>query len=153
MEDFNQHYEHFSDENQKFAIAFLDIDHFKKINDTYGHDGGDEVLKAFANQLVLMTRSKDFVIRYGGEEFLILIYNISFEEALKKLEDVRKSVEEMSIDLNGKIVHISVSIGVHIGNYNEKIHDVISKADEAVYEAKNTGRNKICLSSSRSIKK
>jgi diguanylate cyclase (GGDEF)-like protein len=144
LEDFNHHHEYFNDENQKFAVAFIDIDHFKKINDTYGHDVGDEILKTFANQLLASTRSTDIVIRYGGEEFLVLTYNINLEKAINKFEEIRKSIENTKIEYNGGSLHITVSIGVHTGNYEDNIKDVISQADQAVYKAKNTGRNKTC---------
>ena len=144
LEEFNKHHEYFNDENQKFAVAFLDIDHFKYINDTYGHDTGDEVLKLFAHRLLAITRPEDIVIRYGGEEFLVLVYNLTLDEAMKKFEDVRKNIESTIIEFNNASLNITISTGVSIGTYEDNISDVISKADKAVYEAKNTGRNKVC---------
>jgi c-di-GMP phosphodiesterase len=86
LQEYHQHHEHFHDENQHFIVGFLDIDHFKSVNDTYGHEFGDVVLSFFAKKLLKYTRSEDIVVRYGGEEFLIILYNISYEEATNKLE-------------------------------------------------------------------
>jgi len=104
-------------QKQTFLIAFLDIDFFKKINDTYGHDAGDIVLKEFALLLEAQSRSTDVVCRYGGEEFLIIIYGISLEQALIKFNTLREKIQHTPIQINNsaetaKELNITVSIGL-----------------------------------------
>ncbi len=129
---------------QSVNIGFLllDIDHFKHINDTHGHDVGDEVLITLANQLTSLCSEGDFVARLGGEEFAILLLNTEKTEALAFADKVRKTVEEMTFSVDCKI---TISIGVSSGNMQNATYDELyKKADLALYQAKRRGRNTVC---------
>ncbi|MBE5944279.1 MAG: GGDEF domain-containing protein [Lachnospiraceae bacterium] len=120
------------------SLLVVDIDHFKEVNDTYGHESGDIVLTHIAKSIKGMLRASDYVIRWGGEEFLVIVPGCSLNEAEKMAERIRKLIE----DSDNTICPLTVSIGVAPytgGNY----HDDIKRADEALYEAKGTGRNKV----------
>ena len=122
------------------SVLLMDIDYFKKVNDELGHEAGDKVLKHLAGQLKTLVRSTDYVIRWGGEEFLILMPGCPIDRAVCVAEKIRKNVEESD---NG-VRKITISIGVAAysgGDY----HEVIKKADEAMYEAKRNGRNRVVL--------
>ena len=124
------------------SFILIDIDFFKKINDTYGHDKGDIVLAHLASILTQNVRKQDFVIRWGGEEFLIILYDCNERQAFKIAEKIRKKVLEYD---NG-IQKITISLG--ICEYNGLDYkESVNKADQALYTAKNNGRNKsICYS-------
>lgn len=130
-------------EDDLFYIAFLDIDYFKKINDTYGHDCGDVILREFSYVLKGHIEKEDVVCRYGGEEFILIIYNIEEEHLCHRLELIKQSIERTEFLYDNKIIEITVSIGYSSGNIDESFISVTKKADEALYEAKQTGRNKI----------
>lgn len=128
------------------SIAMLDIDYFKKINDTYGHQAGDIVLKDLAQILTKTLRKTDLIFRYGGEEIIILLPETSLHQALIPLERLRKIIAERTIKFADKEFNYTISIGIaertpEIRNNDE----LISQADEALYRAKNSGRNKIEL--------
>jgi diguanylate cyclase (GGDEF)-like protein len=125
------------------SLLMIDIDHFKKINDQFGHLVGDEVLRVVADNIKTDVRETDMAIRFGGEEFIIIFDNISIEEAKVKAEEIRRLIESLEIpDLNGK--QVTVSIGLSQLNARDRlIDDVIARADEALYEAKNNGRNQV----------
>ena len=130
-------------ENQNFVIGFLDIDYFKKINDTYGHDAGDVVLKEFASLLKSLSRTDDIVCRYGGEEFLIIVYNITLEQAIKKFNKIRLTIKNKHIIFNDNSINITVSIGLCVGKKDDLIETIISNADKALYKAKANGRDRL----------
>lgn len=126
----------------KLAIALLDIDHFKLVNDIYGHDIGDEVLVKFVEIIDRYSREDDILIRWGGEEF-ILILKVPSKEALKRaIEHLRGVVE---IQKFPKIGQKTCSIGATIYQNSEDIENTIKRADEALYIAKNSGRNRVAL--------
>lgn len=127
---------------EEMHIIMLDIDNFKSINDTYGHDIGDKVIIALANQLSKSTRESDIAARWGGEEFLLLLPKTDEKGALNKAEEIRSSVIKLKVEN----VHFTVSIGVATFDYTEDatIDDAIKKADYALYEAKNSGKNRVC---------
>ncbi|MCT7912280.1 PAS domain S-box protein [Arcobacter lacus] len=128
--------------HSKLAVAMLDIDHFKLVNDTYGHDVGDEVLVQFVEVINNSSRKNDILIRWGGEEF-ILILQLNSENALPKiLENLRKAIEQYNFPKIGKK---TCSIGGTIYEENEDILKTIKRADEAVYDAKAAGRNKVII--------
>ena len=132
----------FTKNNYKLAIAFLDIDHFKKVNDNFGHDIGDELLIQFVKTIQKNSRENDILIRWGGEEFILLLKIKNIENLEKALENIRKSIETE----NFKIVkHITCSIGASIYHQDEDINKTIKRADESVYKAKAGGRNKIVI--------
>jgi diguanylate cyclase (GGDEF)-like protein len=125
-----------------FSILLLDIDRFKSINDTYGHDGGDAVLRHLSLELPAILRSPDFLCRWGGEEFLILLPNTPISQARQVAERVRHHVETHSA-ANGLIPY-TISLGVaEFQEYHPNIEALISDADFALYAAKNNGRNRV----------
>jgi diguanylate cyclase (GGDEF)-like protein len=127
-----------------FAVLFIDLDHFKLINDTHGHDTGDLVLKSVANKLAATIRSSDILGRIGGEEFSIYLPNTNLDAALDVAEKLRQAVESLLIPSNGKVLNVTASIGVasHIG-CGGSILDIQHNADKAMYEAKAKGRNRV----------
>lgn len=126
------------------SFLFFDIDHFKKINDTYGHDIGDEVLKKVADLLKNSLRVGDIVARWGGEEFVAILLGAHEVEAKKKAEEIRKKVEEMSFE-NPADLKITMSIGVAEFEIGKNFEDMVKHSDEALYRAKETGRNKVVV--------
>jgi diguanylate cyclase (GGDEF)-like protein len=127
------------------AVLMIDIDHFKKINDNFGHDAGDFVLKELSRVLQGDIRTGDLVARYGGEEFIIVFYNTSLGVAKKRAEVIRQAVAAMQLKYAAEnIGKITISIGVAIYPDDTKtVADLISCADKALYTAKNSGRDKI----------
>lgn len=130
-----------------FSIVFFDLDHFKKVNDTYGHDAGDYVLKEFA-QLVRSghLRPKDVFARYGGEEFVVLLSNTNSKDAADIAERIRSAVHSHAFVYEGKRLPVTTSLGVaelHTGI--ESPQTLLKAADAALYEAKKTGRNKVVV--------
>lgn len=145
-EYFESHYKliinEYTKENHLLVFSILDIDFFKKVNDTHGHDIGDKVLKQFVEIIQNSSRNDDLVIRWGGEEFLLLLKVKSIDNATKILENIRKSIDEAYFK---EVNHITCSIGATIYKENEKIEDSFKRADEALYEAKNAGRNQVII--------
>lgn len=128
------------------SIVMLDIDYFKEVNDIYGHNAGDAVLKEFAQCLLEAVRDVDILGRLGGEEFAIILYEIDIEEAQMITERIRAAVENMSIKHNDNIIQITSSFG--IASCETEDHDLealLSNADKALYSAKRNGRNCIAL--------
>jgi diguanylate cyclase (GGDEF)-like protein len=126
-----------------FCIAILDIDHFKNVNDTYGHQAGDTVLQAVATTMKNTMRSTEYCARYGGEEFLIALTQTGINGALIGVERVRANIEKIPFPDIGPDFKITVSIGLSEHKIREEIDDVIARADEALYRAKNGGRNRV----------
>jgi len=129
------------------SILMLDIDKFKHVNDTYGHNFGDNVLVEFAKTMQVLTRKSDIICRWGGEEFIILLPQTDSKGALLMAEKIRENVQNSIIALdNGKEFQFSVSIGVHTVDQksNINIEKAINKSDLALYKAKESGRNKVC---------
>ncbi len=128
--------------NKQICMIFADIDHFKKINDTYGHQFGDTVLQTFAQILKNSLRKNDIIVRYGGEEFLIYIQNVeSIKNAQKIAEQLRKVVE--NFDFNGKKITASFGVCCKYISSKESFEELIKNADKALYKAKNNGRNRV----------
>ncbi len=130
-----------------FSILILDIDHFKRVNDTYGHLAGDEVLREIAKILKTSARSTDVAARFGGEEFIMLLPETDLQGGAKFAERIRKKIEDHSFQYKDKIIPVTVSIGVASGGCKDnKTPDVIiGQADKALYKAKETGRNRVCI--------
>lgn len=128
-----------------YGILMLDIDHFKKINDTYGHDIGDEALKVISQTLVENTRKSDIVVRYGGEEFIILLHNCNYKHISSIAEKIRLAFKEKEIPIgNNDYINKTISIGAAMfPENNEELETCIKHADMALYEAKNSGRDKV----------
>jgi len=134
------------------ALMMIDIDHFKKFNDRYGHVAGDECLKRVAETIrVNIGRSPDFVARYGGEEFVVVMPDTDVRGAEIVAERVRQSIEKLTIphETSETSPHVTISLGV-TSVYSETIDspdDIVRLADDALYKAKNEGRNRICIAS------
>lgn len=122
------------------SIIFLDIDFFKNVNDTLGHDVGDEVLIEIADIISQNVRENDFVARWGGEEFVITLHNTNKEQAVKLAEKLRKKVEDYEFKTAGKL---TISLGVTEYRFNETKESFTKRMDKALYEAKQSGRNKV----------
>lgn len=128
--------------NHEISLIMLDLDHFKRINDTYGHLGGDQVLIDSANSVKNILRLCDVFGRYGGEEFAVILPETSMEGARELAERIRKTIEDTDIQFNGNSIKITASIGVSMLTENDtRYEDLIAHADEALYEAKKAGRN------------
>ena len=126
------------------ACLMMDIDHFKRINDTYGHAAGDAVLRQLADILRRASRAEDMVFRYGGEEFAAILTNAPQKIALQIAERIRTQVEESAFASDGQIISVTLSIGVAVATGKEKDGlALIQVADNALYQAKNTGRNRV----------
>lgn len=129
------------------SIIVADVDHFKKVNDTHGHQAGDDALIAVARVLIDMTRTEDTVARIGGEEFAILLPDTNRLGAAVLAERIRHAVQREQIVLNGEIVPITVSVGVasFAVELTETVDQLLSIADQRLYLAKKHGRNRICV--------
>jgi len=132
-------------ENSLLGILMIDVDYFKKVNDTLGHDAGDEVLKQLSKILINSVRDSDFVVRFGGEEFIVVLQNVKTEDGILKVaEKIRESFAKTKIAINGKTFTKTISIGVSaFPKDTDKIWECIKFSDLALYEAKHTGRNKV----------
>jgi len=136
-------------EKEPLSVMMLDIDKFKHINDTYGHQAGDRVIEKLASIMKSMKRESDIACRYGGEEFILLLPKTSKDGAFKLAQRIRKRVEECSllIEEDGVLIHFTVSIGVSEVDFShdESIESAIKRADDAMYQAKHEGRNRTCM--------
>lgn len=128
------------------SIALIDADHFKEVNDNYGHNFGDYVLEELADCFESNIRPLDNVYRYGGEEFLVLLPNTTLQQAEHIMDRLRKAVAKLSINDGDIYITQTVSIGVANVACDENPDEAIERADQALYEAKDTGRNKVILS-------
>ncbi|EDZ62883.1 protein containing GGDEF domain [Sulfurimonas gotlandica GD1] len=130
-------------QNKNTGIIFFDIDHFKNVNDTYGHKAGDDVLRIIVDLVKKNIRSNDKLIRWGGEEFLILLPANSIDEVYKEAEHLRKTIEKHEFDI---VKHLTCSFGLSLHEATADIHESVKKADEKLYEAKKNGRNRVVFS-------
>lgn len=137
-------YNNYKRDGSPFCALMLDIDFFKKFNDQYGHLIGDEVLKIVAATLRSDLKGRDFAARYGGEEFAVLLPDTSLENSVKVAEQIRINISEKkfkAVKTGEKISQITISIGVAIINQEDSIESLFVRADEALYFAKESGRN------------
>ena len=127
------------------SFVMLDIDYFKKVNDSYGHISGDIVLKELSQILEASTRSSDIVGRFGGEEFGIVLPEISADEAYKLCDRIRQTIENYDFFISDIAIKITVSMGMYFKTSNDSISnkDIIKNADAALYTAKHSGRNRV----------
>ncbi|MFA6192945.1 MAG: diguanylate cyclase [Sulfurimonas sp.] len=125
-----------------FVLVITDVDHFKSINDTYGHQVGDDALIAIANTLKNSLRENDLIARWGGEEFVIMLKNVSLDEAKMIIEKVRASVEETKINNS---ISVTASFGLTKYILGEDTRKTFKRVDDALYEAKKSGRNRIVV--------
>jgi diguanylate cyclase len=134
-----------SSKNHELTCLIVDIDHFKAINDTYGHDMGDKVIKTIATLMIENTRTVDYIGRIGGEEFAILMPDTDRESAFQIADRLRENISQHKILLDNKAVYITVSIGLSYLTHEDKnIHTLLKRADTALYDAKENGRNQVC---------
>lgn len=128
-----------------FSIIFIDIDHFKDVNDTYGHAAGDAVLKSVASTIRSLLRKYDVLARYGGEEFLTLLPETELKDAAHVAERFRKQIENQTIFFGGKEIKVTITLGVAQFDSGQGAEKCIQLADKALYEGKEHGRNKVIL--------
>lgn len=131
--------------NTPLSLAMLDIDHFKKVNDTHGHPAGDAILRHFAATVQKLVRAEDIVCRYGGEEFAIIYRQTPSEEAFRVAERIRKQVEADVCSFQGVAIPVTVSIGIATQKATRFAapQELIAHADELLYRAKHGGRNRV----------
>ena len=135
--------------NNGFSILMIDIDHFKSINDNYGHHSGDAVLREFSKVIVGNMRKTDIISRWGGEEFLVLIPESNAESCFNVAEKLRLHIENISVVAEKLVIKFTVSIGIAILKNEDHTSEVlINRADKALYEAKQNGRNCVRVESS-----
>ncbi len=132
------------------SVIAIDADHFKRINDTYGHEGGDAVLRALARLLLDSVREEDIACRLGGEEFVVILPGMAKGGALERAETVRHAVQRMHIPVGSEAVQITASVGVAVfPEHGETETDLLRAADAAVYGAKSAGRNRVAVPAAR----
>jgi diguanylate cyclase (GGDEF)-like protein len=131
-----------NDNKKSLTLAVADIDHFKYINDTFGHLAGDKVLKKVASIFKSSIRQQDYIARYGGEEFVLIFEGAAGEEALKIVEKLRKTIKECKFVYRDNIVDVSISFGLTSIVDGDNIESLFMRADKALYKAKDAGRNR-----------
>lgn len=139
-----QEYERWSRYKSSFSVAVCDLDYFKKVNDTYGHLAGDKVLRLVAKVITKNIRVTDFVCRFGGEEFVVLLPSSSADEAANAMENLRETLAKSPFNFHGKPVNITMSFGVTEVKEGDSVDDLFARADQALYQAKENGRNRVC---------
>ena len=145
FEELENSYADLQSGNKKdFSVIMIDIDFFKSVNDTYGHSGGDEVLKAMANVLKNYISEPNIVGRIGGEEFLAVIFDQ--EDIENYCDNLRKEIHDIKVSYENHEISITASGGVAITSESGNASDVINKADERLYDAKKSGRDKFIIS-------
>ena len=132
-------------QNNPLCAMMIDIDFFKKVNDTYGHASGDEVLRTVASIIKAQLRESDIPARYGGEEFAVLLPYTHIDEAKIVGERLRRAVEETTVQLDSLNINVTISMGLAEFTQNETGEELFERADKALYEAKEGGRNRVCI--------
>ncbi|MFA6458686.1 MAG: GGDEF domain-containing protein [Patescibacteria group bacterium] len=153
--DFDKEIERAKRSHTALSAIFIDLDHFKSVNDEYGHDAGDAVLRFVARKLRTSVRATDVVARWGGEEFVILLSETNLDEAKQVAEKIRANIEEDRSSFDEKEIRITGSFGVAELNLKdgETKEGFIKRADACSYYAKQTGRNRVCALSPEKTKK
>ena len=129
-----------------FSVLALDIDYFKQINDSYGHEAGDRVLQQLASLLINSSRAGDYLFRLGGEEFLMLLVDTGLDGARRVAEKLRRGVEQEVFRLpQDRTLNITLSIGVACFNGHPDYQQLMRRADDALYQAKHSGRNRVVV--------
>jgi two-component system cell cycle response regulator len=139
-----EYLEEFQRIGKPVGLMILDLDHFKNVNDSHGHDVGDEVLRAVASCLKDMTRYHDVVARLGGEEFAVVAPNMDNDLLMKLAERIRKAIAAMAVVSGNVRLRITTSVGLAIWNGNESADQFYRRADAMLYKAKRLGRNRVC---------
>jgi diguanylate cyclase (GGDEF)-like protein len=125
------------------CVVLCDIDKFKVINDTYGHDCGDEVLKFISEIMSSTIREQDLVARWGGEEFIFILPNTPSSDGANLAEQIRKKIQERPLNYDNTVIHITASFGVSVLDKNTEIKQALTQTDDAMYIAKRNGRNQV----------
>ena len=139
----NEYVAYAEEHMEPYVVAMLDIDHFKKINDTHGHNSGDKVLKTLAKKLIDETKGDDLIARFGGEEFCVILKDISNEDAVKFFVNLRANIANCKVQLKKEQISFTVSIGVAFSRSDYRLDELLELADEALYRAKENGRNRV----------
>jgi diguanylate cyclase (GGDEF)-like protein len=126
---------------EPLSLIIADIDHFKQVNDSHGHQVGDRVLQHTAESIANALRDSDLIFRWGGEEFLIIVRGCEGKDAFRLAEKLRQAVESTSVEVDGKAVRTTLSTGVAVRREGEDVDSLIGRADRALYAAKAAGRN------------
>jgi diguanylate cyclase (GGDEF)-like protein len=140
----NKQFKSFQETQKTFSIVLFDIDYFKRINDGFGHDAGDEILVWVTNKIKALLSADDLLGRWGGEEFIALLPGRDLNEAAKMADQIRKAINKKPIDVLGNSINVSISGGVAEMKVGSSIDSCIKKADLLLYQAKQNGRNQIC---------
>lgn len=130
--------------DKPIGLMILDLDHFKQVNDTHGHDVGDEVLRAVAKCLRDMTRYHDVVARLGGEEFAVVAPNMTEDQLLKLAERIRRDIASRPVTAGNIRLKVTTSVGIAIWDGKETADEFYRRADKQLYQAKRQGRNRVC---------
>jgi len=139
-EEFNRHKRY----GGVFSIIMLDIDNFKSVNDTFGHQCGDFVLKSISSRVSSLIRNLDYLVRYGGEEFCCVLPETGIPDAIRVAERFKEAIEQQENNFDGNLIKVTISLGVsEFREEMESSHMMIKKADEALYRAKREGRNRV----------
>lgn len=125
------------------ALAIIDIDHFKKVNDSYGHRTGDGVLRVLSEVMKKEIREIDVLARYGGEEFALILPHTPYQHALEVAERIRQKVEDSRFTYKGKPFSVTISIGVGTLKEDDNLGSYVERVDKALYRAKDRGRNRV----------
>ncbi len=139
--DFSRRFSKTLDEGRNLCLFISDIDKFKKVNDTYGHNAGDDVLAFVANLIEQNCTEKDAVYRWGGEEFIMMMEDTDLNECIEKAEMIRKKIMDSTINADGNDINVTMSFGCRSFDAEKSIEDNISVADGYLYTAKESGRN------------
>lgn len=131
-------------QKRDFSLLILDIDYFKKVNDTYGHPIGDKVIQFVARKCVDCLRQEDLCARWGGEEFIVFLSETTLKGAIMAADRIRMSIEKGTIEIEDHKINVTVSIGISVYNPDDaNVNQTISRGDMALYRAKNNGRNRV----------
>jgi len=140
-------------EMMPLSIVIIDLDHFKTVNDTYGHAAGDAVLQNIATYLIGLIRQNDFVCRYGGEEFILVMPGMPIDQAYLRMEQCRKEIQNMVTIYNEHTISVTISGGIAMFNAHGTLeNELLKAADDALYTSKTNGRNQITLAQTKEIK-
>ncbi|MFT5837578.1 MAG: diguanylate cyclase (GGDEF)-like protein [Flavobacteriales bacterium] len=146
LENLNNEFDRSQRYRNHLTVMMCDIDNFKTVNDQYGHDKGDEVIRDLANILKSELRKQDSIARWGGEEYLLLLPETNGKQGIKLAEKLRKKIKETQYKHGDKIFSVTISIGLHELAMTDTINQTITKADTNLYKAKQQGRNRCILS-------
>lgn len=130
--------------NTPLSVIMFDFDHFKEVNNGYGHQGGDQVLKDVIQEIQHSIRKTDLLFRYGGEEFVLLLHKTSLDNATAVADKIRERIASTPIKFKQQLIKVSVSMGTAVLHENDVVSSLIDRADNALYQAKSLGRNRVC---------